>query len=31
MKWASVKMKVLYALLIIGTLVMAAGADSHWS
>lgn len=31
MKWGTLKMRVLYALMVIGSLVVAAGADSKWS
>lgn len=31
MKWNTLKMKVLYALMVIGSLVAAAGADTKWS
>ncbi len=31
MKWATMKMKVIYGLMVIASLVMAAGADARWS
>lgn len=31
MKWGTLKMRVLYALMVIGSLIVAAGADSKWS
>jgi len=31
MKWGTLRMRVLYALMVIGSLIVAAGADTRWA